>query len=106
MIPHGLAGDSPCYQSEIKSTGDCEATEDRHGGIFLVLTRGRDLELIHSDSTAWGPPEESGTERQSESKRDNDSYRVFHTLKFVRPHPANEKNAVFVHLCVQTLTRQ
>lgn len=62
MIPHGLAGDSPCYQSAIKNTGECEAAEDEGGGILLLLVHGRDFKLIHGDSPAWGPPEESSTE--------------------------------------------
>lgn len=53
MIPHGLAGGSPCYQSETKSTADCEAAEDKQGGVFLVFIHGRAFKLIHKDSTAW-----------------------------------------------------
>lgn len=30
----------------------------------MVLIHGRGFKLIHRDSTAWGPPEESSTERQ------------------------------------------
>lgn len=56
MIPHGLAGGSPCYQSETKSTAGCEADEDKQGGIFLVFIHGRAFKLIHRDSTAWGGP--------------------------------------------------
>lgn len=97
MIPHGLAGDSPCYQSEIKSRGDCEAAEDKRGGILLVLMHGRDFKLIHGDSTARGPPEDCSAGRAQGTAQ---------FIKVVRPHPTNDKNAVVVHLCVQTVTPQ
>lgn len=85
MTPRGLAGGSPCYQSETKSTGGCEAAEDRRGGISLVLIHGRDFKLIHRDSTAWGPPEQSSTGRHHRAQQtQKERRRTIHGVYFRR----------------------
>lgn len=100
MIPHGPAGDSPCYQSAIKSRAEREAAEDKAGGVFVVLTHGRDLTLMHRDSPA--PP---GQELRARHRHREDEQSTKSISEGPNPHPTNEEKAAFVHLCVQTGTR-